>query len=99
MSDTNRLFFQHASDLMNELNTRYMEAEFDEQVQLKDDLDRAMTNFSQARLAILQSNIICTPADVKQMQQLQQQLSKAPSWEQILATAVNFANFVRQRFL
>ncbi|WP_068816499.1 hypothetical protein [Phormidesmis priestleyi] len=99
MSDSNHLFLQQASDLMNDLNVRYMEAEFDDQVQLKDQLDRAMSDFSRAKLAILKNSIICTSDDVKQMQQLRQRLSNAPDVQKILATVVSFVSFVRLRFL
>jgi len=84
---------------MNDLNVRYMEAEFDDQVQLKDQLDRAMSDFSRAKLAILKNSIICTSDDVKQMQQLRQRLSNAPDVQKILATVVSFVSFVRLRFL
>jgi len=84
---------------MNDLNVRYMEAEFDDQVQLKDQLDRAMSDFSKAKLAILKNSIICTSDDVKQMQQLRQRLSNAPDVQKILATVVSFVSFVRLRFL
>ena len=99
MSDSNHLFLQQASDLMNDLNVRYMEAEFDDQVQLKDQLDRAMSDFSKEKLAILKNSIICTSDDVKQMQQLRQRLSNAPDVQKILATVVSFVSFVRLRFL
>jgi len=99
MSNSNHLFLQQASDLMNDLNVRYMEAEFDDQVQLKDQLDRAMSDFSRAKLAILKNSIICTSDDVKQMQQLRQRLSNAPDVQKILATVVSFVSFVRLRFL
>lgn len=99
MSDSNHLFLQQASDLMNDLNVRYMEAEFDDQVQFKDQLDRAMSDFSKAKLAILKNSIICTSDDVKQMQQLRQRLSNAPDVQKILATVVSFVSFVRLRFL
>jgi pyruvate formate-lyase activating enzyme-like uncharacterized protein len=99
MSDSNHLFLQHASDLMNDLNVHYMEAEFDDQVQLKEQLDRAMSDFSQAKLAILKHNIVCTSDDVKQMQQLRERLANAPNLQQILATVMSFVNFVRLRFL
>ncbi len=99
MSDSNHLFLQHASDLMNDLNVHYMEAEFDDQVQLKEQLDQAMSDFSKAKLAILKHNIVCTSDDVGQMQQLRQRLAKAPNLQQILATVVSFVNFVRLRFL
>ncbi len=99
MSDSNHLFLQQASDLMNDLNVHYMEAEFDNQVQLKDQLDQAMSDFSKAKLAILKHSIICTSDDVKQMQQLRQRLSNAPDLQKILATVVSFVSFVRLRFL
>jgi len=84
---------------MNDLNVHYMEAEFDDQVQLKEQLDRAMSDFSQAKLAILKHNIVCTSDDVKQMQQLRERLANAPNLQQILATVMSFVNFVRLRFL
>lgn len=96
---TNQEFFQQASDLLGELEIRYMEADFDTQVQLRDQLDQAMADFSRARLAILQKNILCTPDDVKQMQLLRQQIIKAPDFLQILATVAKFAAFIRMRFL
>ncbi len=99
MADSNHQFLQQASDLMNDLNVHYMEAEFDDQVQLKDQLDQAMSNFSKTKLAILKHNIICTSDDVKQMQQLRSRLANAPNLQQILTTVASFINFVRLRFL
>jgi hypothetical protein len=98
MSDNNRLFLQQASNLLNELQIRYLEADFDDQVELKDDLDRAMSDFSRAKLAILKSTVTCTSDDVKQMRQLRQKISSAPNFSQIVSTVVSFATFVRSRF-
>jgi hypothetical protein len=99
MPDQNRLFLQHAAHLLNELEIRYLEADFDEQVQLKDDLDQAMSNFSKAKLAILKNTVTCTSEDVKQMRQLRQRMSDAPTFPQIVSTIASFASFVRSRFL
>lgn len=99
MSDSNRLFLQQAANLMNDLNVHYIEAEFDDQVQLKDQLDQAMRDFSKAKLAILKNNITCTAEDVRQMQQLRQRLARAPNLQQILTTVVSFVSFIRLRFL
>jgi hypothetical protein len=96
---TNQDFFQQASDLLNELEIRYMEADFDTQVQLRDQLDQAMADFSKARLAILKKNIVCTPDDVKQMQLLRQQIVNAPDILRVLTTVAKFAAFVKLRFL
>lgn len=84
---------------MNELEIRYLEAEFDEQVQLKSELDEAMSNFSKAKLAILKNNITCTPEDVRQMKQLRQQITNALDLSQIVGTIVQFVSFMQLRFL
>ncbi|NJR52658.1 MAG: hypothetical protein HC780_26885 [Leptolyngbyaceae cyanobacterium CSU_1_3] len=99
MPDQNRLFLQHAAHLLNELEIRYLEADFDEQVYLKDDLDQAMSDFSKAKLAILKKTVTCTSEDVKQMRQLRQRMSNAPNFPQIVSTIASFASFVRSRFL
>ncbi|MER3433112.1 MAG: hypothetical protein C4288_06710 [Leptolyngbya sp. ERB_1_1] len=99
MSDNNQLFFKQASDLLSKIEIRYMQADFDEQIELKEERDRAMTVFSQARLAILKENIICTDADVQIMKQLRQQIDSSPDIVQVVATVASFASFVRSRFL
>lgn len=99
MSDTNQLFFKQASDLLSKIEIRYMQADFDEQVELKEERDQAMTTFSQARLAILKQNIACTDADVQKMKQLRQQIDLSPDIVQVIATVASFATFMRSRFL
>ena len=99
MSDTNSLFFKTAADLMNDLNVRYMEADFDTQVELRDELDRVMTAYSEAELAVLNKNIKCTPADVAQMQKLRQQIARSAGTLQLLSTVGRVASFFVTRFL
>ena len=99
MSDSNSLFLKTAADLMNDLNVRYMEADFDTQVELRDELDRAMTAYSEAELAILQKNIKCTPDDVAQMQKLRQRIAKSAGAIQLLSTVGSIASFFVTRFL
>lgn len=99
MTDINQLFFQQASDLLSNIEVRYVEADFDEQVELKPERDRAMALFAQARLAILKDNITCTDADVQTMKQLRQQIDRSPDIVQMIVTIASFASFVRSRFL
>ncbi|MCY6489157.1 hypothetical protein [Leptolyngbya sp. GGD] len=99
MSEKNELFFQQASELLSKIEIRYRQADFDEQVQLKKERDRAMALFSKARLAILKEGIICTDADVEQMQQLKQQIDSSTDILQVVATVAKFTSFVRLRFL
>lgn len=93
MTDSNTLFLQTASAVMNELDIRYMEADLDGKVQLKDDLDRAMMTFSEIRCRILESEVICTPADVAQMKQLHQEVNDAGTVQSVLSTMTKIARF------
>jgi hypothetical protein len=99
MSDSNSLFLKTAADLMNDLNVRYMEADFDTQVQLRDELDRAMIAYSEAELAILHKKIKCTPDDVAQMQKLRQKVAKSAGTIQFLSTVGSVASFLVKRFV
>lgn len=99
MSDNNELFFKQASDLLSQIEVRYMQADFDQQIELKEERDRAMTVFSQARLAILKQNLACTDADIQKMKQLRQKIERSPDIVQVIATVASFAAFMRSRFL
>ncbi len=99
MSDNNALLLQSAAALMNDLNVRYMEADLDGQLDLKPEMDQAFLNYSQARLALLENSIQCTPADVSQMQQLRQQVSQAAEIQTVIAAVIRFSSFLRGRFL
>jgi hypothetical protein len=93
MTDSNTLFLQTAAAVMNELDIRYMEADLDGKVQLKDDLDRAMMTFSEIRCRILESELTCTPADVAKMQQLREEVNEAGEIQSVLSTMVRLTKF------
>lgn len=93
MTDSNTLFLQTAAAVMNELDVRYMEADLDGKVALKDNLDKAMMTFSEIRCRILESEIICTPEDVTQMQQLREEVNEAEEIQSILSTMVRLTKF------
>ncbi|PSB25522.1 hypothetical protein [Stenomitos frigidus] len=93
MTDSNTLFLQTASAVMNELDIRYMEADLDGKMQLKDDLDKAMMTFSEIRCRLLESEVICTPEDVAQMQHLRQEVNKAGTVQSVLSTMVRLTRF------
>lgn len=79
---------------MNELDIRYMAADLDGKVQLKDDLDRAMMTFSEIRCRILESEITCTPDDVAKMQQLRNEVNEAEAIQSVLIAMVRLTNFL-----
>lgn len=93
MTDSNTIFLQTAAAVMNELDIRYMEADLDGKVQLKDDLDRAMMTFSEIRCRILESEITCTPDDVAKMQQLREEVNEAKAVQSVLSTMIRLTKF------
>lgn len=93
MTDSNTLFLQTAAAVMNELDIRYMEADLDGKVQLKDDLDKAMMTFSEIRCRILESEITCTADDIAQMQRLRQEVNEAEEMQSVLSTMARLTRF------
>jgi len=94
MSDNNTQFLQAASAVMNELDIRYMEADLDEKLQLKDDLDKAMMTFSEIRCKILENAVICTSDDLTNMQGLQQEVNRAQTIQKVLAVVVRLTGML-----
>ena len=50
-------FLKLAADVLSELDIRYMEADLDQQLALRYQLDRAMLSYSRARLMLLQQQV------------------------------------------
>jgi len=94
MPDNNTQFLQAASAIMNELDIRYMEADLDEKVELKDDLDKAMMTFSEIRCKILENAVICTADDIANMQSLRQEVNRAQTIQKVLAVAVRLTGML-----
>jgi hypothetical protein len=92
--ESNQAFLKLAADVLSELDIRYMEANLDEQLALRYQLDRAMLNYSRARLALLKQQVQLTPADVTKMRELQTQLAKTSSFNQVFDLALNFVSFL-----
>jgi hypothetical protein len=93
-AESNQAFLKLAADVLSELDIRYMEANLDQQLALRYQLDRAMLNYSQARLAILKQQVQLTPADVTKMRELQTKLAQTSSFNQVFDLALNFVGFL-----
>ncbi len=94
MTDSNTLFLQTASAVMNELDVRYMEADLDEKVQLKEELDKAMMTFSEARCKILENEVLCSAADVAKMQELRQEVEQAGEIQTLVTVVVRLGRIL-----
>jgi hypothetical protein len=88
MPDSNTLFLQTASTVMNELDIRYMEADLDEKLELKEELDKAMMTFSEARCKILENEVLCSADDVAKMQELRREVEQAGETQKLLMVVV-----------
>jgi hypothetical protein len=98
-AENNAEFLKTAADIMSSLDIRYMQADLDTQLELRNDLDRAMRNYSRTRLAILKRQVICTPKDVEEMRKLRQKLTQATTQRQLLDVVLGFVGFLTTRFL
>jgi hypothetical protein len=99
MSDSNTEFLQVAADVATNMTTKYLRADLDTQIELRDNFDRALRNYNKTRLVILKKQVICTPKDVEAMQQLRQKLSQANTQQQLLDSLLGFVRFLTMRFL
>jgi hypothetical protein len=99
MPDATTEFLKVTADVMSNLDIAYMQADLDAQVELRDNLDRAMRNYSKTRLAILKRQAICTAQDVEAMKKIRQNLIKATGQIQVLDAFLGFAGFLSTRFL
>ncbi len=93
MTDSNTLFLQAASAAMNELDLRYMDADLDGKIQLKEELDKAMMTFSEIRCRLLEGEVICTVDDVTKMQRLRQDVEQAEVMQSLLSVLVRLTGF------
>jgi hypothetical protein len=99
MTDSNTEFLQIAADVATSITTKYLRADLDTQMELRDNFDRALRNYNKTRLVILKKQVICTPKDVEAMQQLRQKLSQANTQQQLLDSLLGFVRFLTMRFL
>lgn len=95
---TNQTFLQQTADVLSNLEVRYQEASFDEQVQLRDLLDQAMNSYSNARLTLLKNKVISTPADIAKMNQIKRDLDRAIDFGKLMTVSTKLVSFLTSRF-
>jgi hypothetical protein len=94
MPNNNTEFLQTASAVMNELDVRYMEADLDGKLELKEELDKAMLTFSEARSRILENEVICTAEDVANMQELRHEVEQAGEIQALVGVVVRLTRII-----
>ena len=73
-----------ASETVTEIDLRYRAASFDDKILLKPERDKAFHQYQAARLKLLADGMICTEADVAEMQQLRQEVLQAAQTQALL---------------
>jgi hypothetical protein len=97
-STTNDTFLRQTADILNNLEVRYQEANFDEQVQLRDLLDQAMNSYSSARLTLLKNKVTSTPDDIAKMNQIKRDLDGALDFGTLMTVSTRLVSFLISRF-
>lgn len=94
IQNNNKIFLQQASAILDEIDMQYTEADLDEKVQLKPQLDAAILNYSQARLKVLQHQVTCTPEDIAQMQALRREVDRSANVTATLKVLFRFSQLL-----
>lgn len=95
---TNQTFLQQTADVLSNLEVRYQEASFDEQVQLRDLLDQAMNSYSLARLTLLKNKVTSTPDDIAKMNQIKRDFDRAIDFGKLMTVSTKLVSFLTSRF-
>ena len=95
---TTDTFLRQTADVLSNLEVRYQEASFDEQVQLRDLLDQAMKSYSSARLTLLKNKVTSTPADIAKMNQIKRDLDRAIDFGKLMTVSTKLVSFLTSRF-
>ena len=95
---TTDTFLRQTADVLSNLEVRYQEASFDEQVQLRDLLDQAMNKYSSARLTLLKNKVTSTPADIAKMNQIKRDLDRAIDFGKLITVSTKLVSFLTSRF-
>ena len=96
---TTETFLRQTANILSDLEVRYQEASFDEQVQLRDLLDEAMNSYSNARLTLLKNKVICTPTDIAKMNQIKRDLDRAMDFSKLMTVGTKLVSFLTTKFL
>ncbi len=95
---TTETFLRQTANILSDLEVRYQEASFDEQVQLRDLLDEAMNSYSNARLTLLKNKVMCTPTDIAKMNQIKRDLDRAMDFGKLMTVGTKLVSFLTSRF-
>jgi len=95
---TTDTLLRQTADVLSDLEVRYQEASFDEQVQLRDLLDQAMNSYSSARLTLLKNKVTSTPADIAKMNQIKRDLDRAMDFGKLMTVSARLVSFLTRRF-
>lgn len=94
MPDNDATVLDDAARSVALLDARYRAADFNDKIALKPHLDAAFSAYSAARLNLLAPGVICSAADVTEMEGLRQQVTKAADMQSLIAAAVKVAAFL-----
>ena len=94
MADNVKSLLDEAEAAVEDIDARYLNASFDEQGDLQEARDEAYSNYYAARTKLMAGAIIVTDADVAEMKDLRERISKAAQTQQIAEAFLKAAQFL-----
>ena len=92
--DNDTLVLQDAAQAVLAIDIQYKLASFNDQQKLKGERDKAFNAYSNARLKLLQQGVICTEADVKEMNKIRQEIEQAAQTQSLIAGIFSLVKFL-----
>lgn len=84
---------EEAKEAVFIIDKKYKKASFDEQLDLKDDWDKAFSTYVLARVKLLKQGVVCNADDVKEMQNIRKEVEQAAKTQSLIAGIFRFSRF------
>ncbi len=95
MSDTDSLILKETADTVTEIDMRYRQLPtIDEKEDLKPTRDEAFSNYTMARLKLLEEGVITTQEDIDEMKKIRGEIEKAANVQTLIAATGKVAAFL-----
>ncbi len=83
--DNNDIFLDEATKAVFIIGVKYRQADINGKQELRQPRDKAFSAYSIARLKLLEDEVICTNADVQEMEEIRQEIQQAAQTQTLIA--------------
>jgi hypothetical protein len=94
MSDNDTLVLKDIAASVLEIDIRYKEADINEKMLLRNSRDKAFSAYLLARIQLLESAVICTENDIKEMKKIRREIEEAANTQTLINVVFRLISFL-----